>query len=517
MAQLQILPPKINTGGEIGKSAGSGLQRGLEAGMQNEYQYSRDTSRLNQVFGEMQKEGQSPMQILQGLAKASLINPNLERSLGPIFQELMKTSSAQQTPGAIGSTLGGQQSQTPGTQRQQQPMQDTRMGQGNQRELMLQGGAQERLLETPMELKDVPRVTKNASQVDDESYKFIQELRPDLLNAQTPFGSTVPTFDFMQKSDLRRDEEAGMREQMIAKGIRPEVQDQTIEKVRNDIKNKWNENLQFYKLDENAIKANNDKWDVVRKNALDPQQGRLLPYVNKYKDAPQYKEDVTNKYFQYAGQQPTNYTPEQIHDNAMQLLQRDLNQIDALKSGYEAPVIHDVKSMKDFGDSYREAVMPLIQKGYANAVKEDALANKDLGLEEYHQIIYGPQTNKDLLNSIHSVKSPKEASNVVSGGQIQRSRNKNFPEERQKYVQELSNKLKKIGPNDDLVLMRAMVLDNGGTIKDFTEALNTSGAKLSPFQERQLQEVQLPRQPPISEIFSPGSWKSWVNYIRGKK
>jgi hypothetical protein len=129
-----------------------------------------------------------------------------------------------------------------------------------------------------------------------------------------------------------------------------------------------------------------------------------------------------------------------------------------------------------------------------------------------HEAIWGDQTDKNLLRQISDIKKGKN---------------------QDAYVDQLAKKISKLGPNDDLVLTRSMVLDGDGTINDYVNALdlaqNKYGLKLSPFQEAQIQESQLPRTRPLWEIFAEPDpissgfgvlgmgFKHFLNYVRGKR
>ena len=163
-------------------------------------------------------------------------------------------------------------------------------------------------------------------------------------------------------------------------------------------------------------------------------------------------------------------------------------------------------------DNIKALYKPLKEAGMIEPLKEDAIYNKDMGIEEMHEAMWGDQTNRKLLREISGIKAGKD---------------------KEKYIDMVSNKLKSLGPEDDLVLARSMVLDGGGTIEDWRKSLEKArenGLELSPFQESQLQESYLPRQRPLYEIFSNPDptglaiggglgvvFKHFLNYVRGKR
>jgi hypothetical protein len=221
-------------------------------------------------------------------------------------------------------------------------------------------------------------------------------------------------------------------------------------------------------------------------------------------------------------------TPEQMHTNAMALVQNDMNKLDALATLPSAPPFRTEQDAKKYIEDNKGAYKDLADQGFIEALREDAMLNKDLGNEEFHSLIWGDQTSKPLLNELHSFKAPKEYQKYSSDPNNTTTYNKNYPQQQEKYINDLSKTLKKLNKTDDLVLARAMVLDSDGTIQDFNKALSKAqedGLKLSEFQKSQLQEINIPRWKPMYEFFKEENflkptlkaWAPWINYIRGKK
>jgi DNA-binding transcriptional regulator YhcF (GntR family) len=384
--------------------------------------------------------------------------------------------------------------------------------------------SQEAIVEVQPKVANLPKTAKSSEKIGDSATDYLKQIRPDFFEGTSQYGN-VPTFDFQSKSDLRPEEESKLRQNMTANNVLPEVQDQIIKRVREDINTRYNEAKDRYNLSKDQQAAIDEKWKTFREDAIGNSQkpGRLMPYLSLYKtpegfDLKNTQQDLMNKYFEYASRLPVNLNPDAMHAQAMTLLQEDMKRINALKTIPAMPPIRQIADAKQYLNDIKEAYKPLAQEGFIETLREDAIYNKDMGNEEFHQTLYGEQTSKDVLNKIHSIKVPT-IMKLVSGPEKPVG-GKRYEVERANYVNQLSSALKTIGPNDDLVLARSMVLDNGATEKEFNDALqkaNAEGLKLSPFQQSQLQEVRIPRQRPLWEFFTPEGWKSLINVIRGKR
>lgn len=486
---VQILPAKTNIGSQLGQAIGQSFQGGFEKGSQRGIEQQQTERGLNEALKAAQEAGNDPVKLAFAFAKAGAYSPYLERAIGPLYAEAVKRIGAgEKTEGLPkeGNIPGGGTPSVgaPGNQ----PPPTTPISPG-----------------APVTPKGKP----TAPEVETAANEYLAQLRPDLVGQGSAFGNTVPTFDYESKSDLRPEEERKIREDLMAKKFRPENIDAVVNRLREDVKTKWSEQQTKFGIDSTQKAAIADKWKDVQKVA----STRLPVYLEKY--PPGTQSNLTTKYDQYAAQQPINLTPEAIHNNAMALLQNDMNKLDALKAIPSAPPFRSAKQYSDYIQPIAEAYRDLYANGYDQAVREDAIQNKDLGLEGLHQAIWGEQTNQQLLSEISSKKAPQE---YIEGGLGPSgiTYNKKYPQEKEKYIQGISKDLSKMSDNDDLILMRAAVLDSGGTEADFTEALKKSGKKFSPFQQSQLQEIQIPRQRPLWEIFSGGP-KPFINIIRGKR
>lgn len=490
---------QLQRGPTLADAFSKGLQGSVMPALQQQYQRNLGLDALRQAkVGAAQ--AQTPSDLLFSLLEATAGRPGAERSLGPLYSELVKQMGARQFPTGLGEASKNVSGHpVPEMPLSEQPMQEKTSTDP-----------------VPVQKSELP---KNAQFIENEASQYLAELRPDLVSPSASYGK-IPTFDFEMRSDLRPEEEANIREKLVNK-YNPEVVDRIINRTREDIQTRFKEAQTQYGLDKDQIEQMQNKWNVVRNNALGnaQQPGSLSPYLGKYESLQGTQEELKGKYFQYAAQQPINLTPEAINTNAMTLLQNDMNQIDALKTVPPMPPVHSAKNVQSYIDSLKDQYKPLIEKGYLEAVKEDATKNKDLGLEEMHQAIWGDQTDKTLLRRVHSIPGVPEFVPMEHGA-VGMKRASNYEKKREQYIDQLSNVLKTMSEKDDLVLLRSQVLDANGTVKDFNEALQRAeekGLKLSQFQKSQLQEVAIPRSRPLWEIFNPSAWKNWLNYIRGKR
>ena len=377
---------------------------------------------------------------------------------------------------------------------------------------------QEPAKDTPEARTPIPKGKMNANDISNLSNELLNDIRPDLLS-NTSYGA-IPSFNFESKSDLRPEEEAQIRQRLNEKKVLPQVQEEIVDRIRQDVQTRYNEAKERYGFNEDQRRAIQDKWSNFR-NLAEGERGLLTPFISQFTQANgepllNTQNDLRDKYFQYASDLPVNLTPEQMHAQATSLLQNDINSLQALQQSPSAPPFRGLNDMKEYLDNYARAAKPLIDKGMIGSVKDDAYFNKDLGVEETHEAIWGDQTSKPLINSIASIPFPRK-NHGRPGFADQKDVNR--------YVNDVAKKLKGANPEDDLVLLRSAVIQNDPSnpnqaLKLFTSALDQAqrdGLKLSPFQMQQLQEVRLPREPAMWEFFTSDGYKKAFNMIRGKK
>ena len=493
---VSILPNQRSPWDVIGSQIGQNLHQTLPGAVQQGYQRQTGLNAIDQLQKELGQAGGDINKMLPALARAISLNPALERS--GLGQEFLKNQAAGMYPSALGGSSGStpnpnivspiadetQQSQPPGLPA------DTSKGKTN---------------------------------IDSIANQYIAEVRPDLINPETQYGA-INTFGSAIKQDLSPEEESQLRQQLMDKYKNPNIANQVLDRVREGVRNKYNEAQAKYGFDKERREQIQQKWrDFTAGSA-----NRLEPHVSKYGEQPRTKEVLNNKYNQYAEKQPTNMTPENMHTNAMALLQNDINKIDALQALPSMPPFRNEQDAKDYIGKYKDTYKDLADQGFMEALREDAIMNKDMGNEEFHSMIWGDQTDKNTLNRLHSFEAPVEYQRGKIGTLNSNKYNPEYPKQHEKYISDISKTLKELKPKDDLMIARAMVLDQNGTVEDFTKALNEArknGLELSEFQKSQLQEINIPRVPPLYEIFSERNftkpalkaWAPWVNYMRGKK
>lgn len=477
---VHVTTPRPNLGAALGQGLGAGVGQGLEQ-YANRNLIKADMNRLRE-----QAKNASPTDLAFLMAEATALNPAIARAAGPLAQTLFSNVGSNQ----LGSGLSGPPSSTPTPEtKTMAPPAVTEAPQGS---IGAQGNAPK-----PM--------VKSSPEVDRLSDEYLNQVRPDLLSEGSNFGR-VPTFDFAMKSSLTPEEEGSIRQKLTADKIMPQVQDQIIDKMQNSIANRYKEALQNYSITGDQQQAIDRKWNTIKQDA--PTQ--LAPFISSF--PPKTQDFLQNRYFKYAASAPTNLTPEAVEGQAMAKLQKDIDQLNVVAEAPTMPPIRQMGDVRESMDNIKALYKPLKEAGMIEPLKEDAIYNKDMGIEEMHEAIWGDQTNRKLLREISGIKAGKD---------------------KEKYIDMVSNKLKSLGPEDDLVLARSMVLDGGGTIEDWRKSLEKArenGLELSPFQESQLQESYLPRQRPLYEIFSNPDptglaiggglgvvFKHFLNYVRGKR
>lgn len=477
---VHVSTPRPNLGAALGQGLGAGVGQGLEQ-YANRNLISQDMNRLRQ-----NSQGANPTDLAFNIAEATALNPALARAAGPLAQALFSNLGANQLGGGLSGT-GETPPLMPAIENLAQASNSALSG-----SIGSQGNAPSAM-------------AKSSPEVDRLSDEYLNQVRPDLLSEGTNFGR-VPTFDFAMKSSLTPEEEGNIRQKLNAQKIMPQVQDQIIDKMQNSIANRYKEALQNYNITGDQQQAIDRKWQTIKEDA--PTQ--LAPFVSQF--PPKTQDFLQNRYFKYAASAPTNLTPEAVEGQAMAKLQQDIDKLNAVAEAPTMPPVRQWGDVKSSLENIKSLYKPLKEAGFAEALKEDAIYNKDMGIEEMHEAIWGDQTNKKVLNQIAEVKKGKD---------------------QEKYIDQLSSRFKNLGPNDDLVLAKAMVLDGGGTVEDYRLALEKArenGLELSPFQEGQYQESLLPRQRPLYEIFSNPNptalgiggalgvtFKHFLNYVRGKK
>lgn len=500
----------------IGDIVGRGIGQNLPGAMQQGYQRQTGLNSIDELQRNLAAAGGDIRKVLPALMRAQTLNPSLERS-GLASEALKYAGAGNFAPALQQGANVGNNPETPGIS--SQPNSE-----------LINPITSETQQTQPPGMPPKSQGKNNAHDIDRIANQALGEIRPDLVNPETQYGN-IATFDSEIKQDLTPDEEARLRQQLFDKYKNPDIVNPVIDRLREGIKNRYNEALSKYGFDKEKRQQIQDKWSDFTKNS----EKRLEPHLSKYDESfPRTKEILGNKYNQYAASFPVNMTPEQMHTNAMALLQKDINKLDALATIPSAPPFRTEENISDYISNNKEAYKDLADQGFTEALREDAINNKDLGNEEFHSLIWGDQTSKPLLNEIHSHKAPQEYSKVGPSGAHVNKYNPQYPQQQKKYIDEIGKSLRKLKPKDDLLLARAMVLDNDGTIEDFGKGLQNAvenGLELSPFQKSQLQEINIPRVPPLWEFFREGSrsnlpivgevtWRNWgpfINYVRGKK
>lgn len=503
MVQVFSPSPAAMQGAQIGQAAGTGIAKRLG---------------LAEAEKMANEANNDPVKLGFALARASMYAPGLDRSLGQIYEQMLARSQSNQTADALTDVTGG----TP----------STRLGRS-----VVQGGevSPNGPLSPSMDIpltEDQPAINitipdkKNydPNDIKELSNQFMLAMRPDLIQGSGTYGR-VPSFNFGAQSDLRPEEEAQLRQDLRSKKYAPKAIESTVETIRNDIKTKYKELQDRYSYDKDWQNAVNEKWATFRKLSdtnLDPILGKYQARFG-FGGRPATSNDLKNKYFQYAQELPVSLTPEQMHSQAAARLKNDVDRLDALAALPAMPPVRSPNEVEENVKLYKDASKDLYKEGFYESLKEDFVDNKGMGLEELHWTLWGDQTDKNSLREVGALKAPplyNRTPTKSSGLAFVDVPNPNYVKEHEPYLKNLTQKMLKIKPDDDLVLLKAQVLNGGGLEKDFTDALDNAqekGLKLSPFQNTQLQEVRIPRKRPLWEIFNPLTWGKWISFQAGKR
>lgn len=520
--------PYRQQAGQLGQAFGQGLSRKIG-------------------LGEVEKLAQSgindPVKLAVALAKLTNYAPGLERSLGEVYKTLLERSQSHQVgEGLAGSGQTPLTNQLKGTPAQENGRISPNVSYQNQ---IAPTGAIPDSMNVP-ESVEQPKVNINipsdkqydAADIKNISQQFLSTFRPDLVQGSSTYGR-IPPFNFASQSDLSRQEEGQLRQNLESRRYAPKAIDAIVQRTREDVKRAYDEKIKAFDIDRTQQEDMNKKWQTFKERSNE----YLQPLLGKYDSTfgfggkPRTANDLKNKYFQYAESLPSNLTPEQMHAQAGAMLQNDINRIDALAAIPPLPYVRDPKEVEENIKAAKEAYKPLLKEGFYESLKEDAVINKGMGLEELHYTLYGDTTDKSSLKKISDIKAPhpyikgteysllnfykgKDILNLQKGQLPEPLPNPNYSKERDTYIKNLSQKLKNIKPDDDLILLRAQALNSGAQERDFNEALEMArqnGLNLSTFQESQQQELRIPRKRPLWEIFNPKAWAQWINYTAGKR
>jgi hypothetical protein len=485
---------------------------------------------LEEARGLLEGGAQSPADLALGMAKLSMAAPGLERSLGEIYKQMLAQTGSQQTaenlPGGRTASIPA-----PGMKREFYTTGD----ESAQNEISPKGtipqstdvaaNATDKNRNISQSNPIIPPNGKySAEDIDQMSKEYLLDIRPDLISGSTTFGK-IPTISDSLQSDLRPEQEKQIRQDLTSKRVIPQVQEKIIGRIRENYKNLYNEAKDRYNWDENYFKNLKEKMSIVRKDA----DKNLLPVLGKFQPTfgfggmPKTYNDLRNKYFEYINNLSPDLTPEQMNTRAVTRLQEDVKRIDEFEQLPSMPFIRDPKDVLKYIEDKKESMKELVKEGFYETVREQAAA-KDMGIEELHWSLYGDETDKNSLRNLSMIPAAKLYSEGNERGAVldigTNTVNKNYFKERPKYIDKLSSSLTKIKPTDDLILLRAQVLNNGGTERDFVESLEVAqkkGLNLSEFQRSQLQEINIPRQRPIWEIFNPAAWRKMLKYQWGKR
>lgn len=501
-AQLQPDPYRQQAG-QLGEALGMGITRRHITPEQQ-----LQLAGLDKLQQEAMQAGGDPTKLAFLMAKANIFAPGTDRALGQMYQQLVAQAGAKQLGENLAPTGAApsvaDKSVTPGEITPTGPV-TSNIG---------APAVQPNVVETK---KEMPiKAHPQEAQINDFANEYISMMRPDLLVDSSQF-SRVPKFNFGVKMDLTPEEEGRIRQELSSKNVLPQTQEKIIERTREGIKNRYNEAVAQYGYNKEMQEGINAKWKTFTANS----QERLKPFLDPYKNSGNIHtaEDLTNKYMQYGSELSSDLTPEQMHSIVMEKLRGDMNAIEALKAIPSMPISRNEEVSQDYYNDIKKSYKPLIDRGYYQTVKEDAINNKDMGVEDFHYAIFGDQTDKGSMNRLSIQFAPERYTKSKVPG-LPDKINNDYDRQHENYINYISSGLEKIKPKDDLILLRAQVLNRGGTERDFLTALSNAqekGLKLSPFQQSQYQELLIPRKPPLWQIFNPGKWGNFINYIRGKK
>ena len=512
----------------LAEQAGQNFGQGVNELAQQQYRRGMLQESLQKAKGIINDPNVSISDKMLSLMETSAGIPGSEKYIGPLAELLYKQSSMSKTPEAL---------RTPTSAKRQQPQ--TNLGTGQDQNAPMQQNQMQQQGQAEMQPGMQPQITppKTEGEILSLAKNYEMQTRPDLFKPQSQYGQ-IPTFNYESQSDMRPEEEADFRDQMNSKNIPIEVQEAAIQRAREDIRTRYAENLKQFGMTQERQKEITDKWGRFRQDAMSigGGAGRLTPTLEGLQTPEGQpmqgaQNEVASKYFQYAQEAPVNMTPEMMHSSAMAKLDSDMNKIKALQATPSLPPVRTSSDMGEYIGSVKPGIKDLVKSGFPNTARELATYNLDMGNEEFHAAAYGDDTSKEKLNQLHAIKAPKEYSEYPRLVSEHPTYNKNYPKERENYINKIAKTLEKIGPNDDLILLRSMVLDNQGSEKDFIDGLNIAeqnGLKLSPLQLSQVNELEIPRRRPLWELFSdkgqqgigpikPLNWSPFINYLRGKK
>jgi len=234
---VSVLPPKrgfVNAISDAMSQFGANAPQLLE----ERFQTQRGLSAIDQLQKDLAASGGDMTKMLPALMRAQTLNKAMERSglgtkalelagmgqFGPALEDVSKpqptvAGATQQQPN---SRIPDQNIIDPISRETQEPQPET---------------ARER--SSPYDIQGIAN-------------QYLGELRPDLVNAATQYGA-VNTFNGAVKQDISPQEEGQLRQQLMEKYKNPNTVNQVIDRLRESVKNQYNEALAKYGFDKDKL------------------------------------------------------------------------------------------------------------------------------------------------------------------------------------------------------------------------------------------------------------------------
>lgn len=519
--------PGFNPLAPIGEGLASGLSRGLEQGI-DRGRFMGNLSAAQQLYqpkydenGNQIPNNISPAQMLLGLYQASGGNPAFIQSIGEIFPTLL--AEQRRTAGTgfnfFGNRDAGGQPNQPGRQPGSQPMHPQGQGMGQPQPPQMQPGAQ-----PGMQLMQQPQDGYNAAYAPPQPQPGMQpQQAPPQQMAGSELGGTLSP-DLYQFTPQDQEE---LVNQMVANNVAtPQQAFEFSNQIAKNINESNDIRLRKFNAERTVDQEQRGLVDKVLQETgfgggFDasplamgvPGAGTQTPpdelmglhayeTWNRLAADPKYKND-TQRAAALKGEllRVKNAQNELLKGQGSPYIWQNPNK--AMQGAYRANQTF-LKSTKAYNPQTGQYEIPWVDRAIDLNMQMDWPADvaRELAVplsEKANASIRGAPT-------MFKVKMPKDWEVVTQlGGRPIDAYHIDDPKQLDKnYNQIAASLVKTLGPNDSLVVARRKLYNNSGVNKnDFNEILKRMegmGYQKSPFQERELGELNRDVQPSVGEF-----------------
>jgi len=483
MVQFVNLPAPTSPGNEAGKALGSGLYAGFQKG--NEVAFNRGM--LKEALGSLKNlpEKASPFELATSLMEATAGIPGAERYVGTLYPLLLEQHQARQKASPeVAEALN------------RNPGQGSNLMEGDK---ISPNGLKELLGE-----------------------QYFPDIQPqERIEGAEGFRPQKP---LVPPKPIGVLEESKIRKALIDKGItNPALIDDFVNKAKAEQENIYKAQKEGFANVEDYQKARMERDNNFFQQAeleLGQAHGEMTPSEKSiWREMSRLNEDLPDSE-RFAA-------TEQLYNG---LIGNPLISFENEVRGLPTGSIFRPGEVKDRLDFARDSIQdnlrriedrkdlsPNLKSNIKNELRNQyftEMGRKDFGVAQAAYAV--SNLNENTRKSVPMAPAPKEALEGFGGGS-----DKVYlgdPKEREKHTYALANAIKKMSPDDSLILLREQALKNNYDDKAFNQALNlaiNSGFKLSDYQGTEKQKLSIPQRLDLDSIME--GKRSLYDLFKGKQ